>query len=224
MQGVRMAEKKKLVFLRNMIDTVLSFEDYMKERDEELSQLSADRLEQLYKQTEAMLGQTLQEAEVVSLLEEMLGKLQKEPAVKPKQMIPPNVWKEQEFCGETELFLPQEEKEAYMETTLLEERLCVPFLVRKKTKEKIFINRDVFRIGKERSCVDYYIENDAVSRSHANIIRKKDRFFLVDQDSLNHTFLEGKQILAKQYTRLESGQSFVLANEEFDFYYEPIGK
>lgn len=224
MQSIRMAEKKKLVFLRNMVDSLLSLEDYVTERDGELSKTFADSLESLYKQTDDMLGQTLREADVIPLLEETLLMWKESAEIESKQVIPPVIANEQELYGETELFMPPNQQNIFIETTLLEGQMRLPFLIRTKTKEKIFINRDIFKIGKERKQVDYYVDNDAVSRSHADIIRKKDHFFVVDQDSLNHTFLEGKQIPAKQYTRLESGQSFVLANEEFIFYYEPISK
>ena len=50
--------------------------------------------------------------------------------------------------------------------------------------------------------------------------RKKDSFYVVDRDSLNHTFLEGRKLPPKKYVKLESGQSFVPADEEFTFYYE----
>lgn len=173
------------------------------------------------------LDEYLEEEAVVELLEEVLALLKekrKENSVlKPKQMIPLKpVYEKDDILGETELFQPQDSREDFKETTLLQTSMRIPFLVRKSTKEKILINRDVFKIGKERSYVDYYVDNDAVSRSHADIIRQKDIFFVIDHNSLNHTFLEGKKIPAKQYVRLESGQSFMLANEEFTFYYEAI--
>ena len=40
--------------------------------------------------------------------------------------------------------------------------------------ERIVITKDIFKIGKEQSYVDYWVsDNSAVSRSHANIIKKE---------------------------------------------------
>lgn len=231
MEGINRLEKKKLVFYRNLIDSLLSLEEYIDARDEEISDALLQRIGQLYKRTEAATGKTLCELEMAEVLEEMLDIVQNAQEEKSKsqfqQMIPPVSYQERDICGETELFEPDYRvgmENAFAETTLLHAPVCIPFLIRKSTNEKILINRDVFKMGKEKSYVDYYVENDAVSRSHADIIRKKDSFFVIDQNSLNHTFLEGKKLPPKQYVKLESGQSFVLADEEFVFYYEPYGK
>ncbi len=116
-------------------------------------------------------------------------------------------------CGKTEVL----EKKRYQRNTLR-----IPFLIRRCTQEKILINRDVFRLGKDKKRVDYDIDNEAVSRKHAEIIRKKDGFYVVDKNSLNHTFLEGRQLPIRQKVKLESGQSLTLGNEEFTFYYEAL--
>lgn len=52
-------------------------------------------------------------------------------------------------------------------------QMISPNLIRVKTNEKIIINKPVFRIGKEKSYVDYFVsDNTAVSRSHANIVTR----------------------------------------------------
>lgn len=204
-------EKKKLLLFRDVIDSLLGLEDYLLERDGMLSKELAGKMEGLYGHTNDMMKQDFCEGNMVQLFEDVLAVLQKKDAkasAKVQQIIPPRV------IGEKD--------DMTGETTLLRSPMRLPFLIRQSTKEKILINRDIFKIGKERSYVDYYVDNDAVSRSHADIIRQKDNFFVVDHNSLNHTFLEGKQIPSKQYVRLESGQSFLLANEAFTFYYEAI--
>lgn len=93
-----------------------------------------------------------------------------------------------------------------------------PYLLRKKTNEKVEINKNIFRIGKERSYVDYCIaDNSAVSRSHADIIRKNNEFYIVDNNSLNHTFLNGMQIPSSQMQKLEDYMVIKLADEVFEF-------
>ena len=93
-----------------------------------------------------------------------------------------------------------------------------PYLLRKKTNERVEINKNIFRIGKERSYVDYCIaDNSAVSRSHADIIRKNNEFYIVDNNSLNHTFLNGMQIPSSQMQKLEDFMVIKLADEVFEF-------
>ena len=93
-----------------------------------------------------------------------------------------------------------------------------PYLIRAKNNEKIPLNKPVFRIGKERSYVDYFIgDNTAISRSHANIINRNGEFFVVDTNSTNHTYVNGGMIQSNVETPLSHGTKIRLANEEFEF-------
>ena len=108
------------------------------------------------------------------------------------------------------------------ETTVLvteiNEQKPQPYLVRRKNNEKIPLNKPVFRIGKERSYVDYFVgDNPAVSRSHANIITRDDKYFIVDTNSKNHTYVNGQMIQSNDEVPIEHGSILVLANESFDF-------
>lgn len=110
------------------------------------------------------------------------------------------------------------------ETTVLDaakagaSRAATPVLVRRKNNEKIPVNKPVFRIGKEKSYVDYFVsDNTAVSRSHADIITRDGKFFIVDTNSTNHTYVNGAMIQSSMETPLNSGDTVRLANEEFEF-------
>lgn len=108
------------------------------------------------------------------------------------------------------------------ETTVLtgatEPNKVEPHLIRMKNQEKILLNKPVFRIGKERSYVDYFIgDNTAISRSHANIVNNNGTFFVVDTNSTNHTYVNGKMISSNVATRLAHGTKIRLANEDFEF-------
>ena len=93
-----------------------------------------------------------------------------------------------------------------------------PHLIRTKNNEKIPLNKPVFRIGKERSYVDYFIsDNTAVSRSHANIVDHNGEFFVVDTNSTNHTYVNGGMIQSGVETKLSHGTKLRFANEEFEF-------
>lgn len=106
------------------------------------------------------------------------------------------------------------------ETTVLsaEPQIVGPYLLRIKTGEKISLNKPVFRIGKEKSYVDYFIaDNTAISRSHANIHTENGEFFVEDTNSTNHTYVNGSIISSNIKVKLTSGDKIKLANEEFTF-------
>ena len=97
-------------------------------------------------------------------------------------------------------------------------QMIAPHLIRKKTSEKISINKPVYRIGKERSYVDYFIgDNTAISRSHANIISREGAYYIVDTNSTNHTFVNGNMINSNEEIQINHGDTIRLANEDFDF-------
>ena len=93
-----------------------------------------------------------------------------------------------------------------------------PFLIRTKNNEKIPLDKPVFRIGKEKSYVDYFIgDNTAISRSHANIVSRDGEYFVVDTNSTNHTYLNGQMLASNVETKITSGAKIRLANEDFEF-------
>ena len=93
------------------------------------------------------------------------------------------------------------------------------FLVRKKNNERIIINKDIFKLGKERSYVDHCVsDNSAVSRSHANIIKKGNDYFVVDMNSTNHSFINGMILTPQTESRINNGDTLSLGDEEFVFH------
>ena len=107
------------------------------------------------------------------------------------------------------------------DTSLLIENINTvhfPKLVRCNTGEEILINKPVFRIGKEKSYVDYFVfDNNAVSRSHADIISRGEHIFVVDLNSKNRTFINDRVLPVKYETEIFDGDVLKLANEEFVF-------
>lgn len=93
-----------------------------------------------------------------------------------------------------------------------------PYLIRLKNNEQIALNKQVFRIGKEKSYVDYFLgDNSAISRSHANIISRNGEYFVVDTNSTNHTYLNGVMIQSNVEMRLKPGDKIRFADEDFEF-------
>lgn len=121
--------------------------------------------------------------------------------------------------GETTVLVSQTAGETTVLKSTAQPGAAQPYLLRSRNGEKISLNRPVFRIGKERSFVDYLIsDNTAVSRSHANFIRKDGACFVVDTNSTNHTYINGSMIPSNVETALHDGDKVCLANEEFQFH------
>ena len=93
-----------------------------------------------------------------------------------------------------------------------------PTLYRVLTNEKISINKPVFRLGKEKSYVDYFVTNNiAVSRSHADIITRGNKYFVRDLNSKNHTYINEQMIPIQIEVEIHNGDRLKLGNEEFVF-------
>lgn len=93
-----------------------------------------------------------------------------------------------------------------------------PHLVRTKNNEIIPVNKPGFRIGKEKSYVDYFIsDNTAVSRSHANINTRDGKYYVVDTNSTNHTYVDGRMIPSSTEVEITHGTKLRFANEDFEF-------
>ena len=94
-----------------------------------------------------------------------------------------------------------------------------PSLHRILTDENISVNKPVFRLGKEKSYVDYFVTNNiAVSRSHADIITRGDRFYVKDLNSKNHTYINEQELPVHMEIEIRNGDRLKLGNEEFIFY------
>lgn len=94
-----------------------------------------------------------------------------------------------------------------------------PYLIRRSTNEQISVSKPVFRIGKERSYVDCFISNNgAISRSHADIIKRGNRFFVCDRNSTNKTYRNGYMLTPEEEVEIFDGDILQLANEEFEFH------
>lgn len=94
-----------------------------------------------------------------------------------------------------------------------------PYLIRKNSFDRIDINKPVFRIGKEKSYVDYFIgDNNTISRLHADIISRDNRYYLKDNNSTNHSYINGSMIQGNQEAELFDGAVITLSNEDFEFH------
>lgn len=94
----------------------------------------------------------------------------------------------------------------------------IPHLIRKKNNEKIPINKSFFRLGRDVSFNDYVIaDNKFIGHGHCHIITKNGEYFIVDDNSKNHTYVDGVAISPSSEIKLSHGQNVRLSNEEFEF-------
>lgn len=94
----------------------------------------------------------------------------------------------------------------------------IPYLIRRKNNERINITSSMFRIGKEKEYVDYAIlDNETISRAHADIIKINNEYFLQDNNSKNSSYINEVKLSDGQAVRLEHNSEIRLSDEVFTF-------
>ena len=133
------------------------------------------------------------------------------PAVPSRPYQAPQAPMAGEGAGETQLL-----NEGSGETTLLSEaNQQMAVLIKTRTGEKVNIGKREFKIGKERSKVDYCITNNSVSRIHAIITFENGNYYLQDNHSTNYTYLNGEVV--SQKVMLNNNDRIKFSDEEFQF-------
>lgn len=103
-------------------------------------------------------------------------------------------------------------------TTVLGASAATACLIRTSNNERINITKPYFKIGKDANRVDYCIKgNPAVSRFHASIVSKNGQYFIVDNGTTNHTYVNESMIPANVETQISNGAKIRLADEKFEF-------
>lgn len=91
-------------------------------------------------------------------------------------------------------------------------------LCRVRTGEEKAVDKGELVIGKASSRVDYCIrDNTTISRVHAKILRHGTQYFIQDNDSMNHTYVDGRQVMKGQELPIQNGSRIRLSDEEFIF-------
>ncbi|MBE5933929.1 MAG: FHA domain-containing protein, partial [Lachnospiraceae bacterium] len=94
----------------------------------------------------------------------------------------------------------------------------VPHIIRKKTGEAINITKSEFSIGKSKTKADYAIENNtAISRVHCIIVQKDGVNYIKDNNSTNHTYVNGVELEPGKEVLLKNKTVIQLGDEEFTF-------
>jgi hypothetical protein len=96
-------------------------------------------------------------------------------------------------------------------------KIC-PYLVRVNTNERVMITKAVFKIGKANRGVDYKVDdNGAISRQHAIIVQKDGAYYIKDNKSTNHTYVDDKRVEDGEEAALTHDCIVRLGDEEFQF-------
>ncbi len=91
------------------------------------------------------------------------------------------------------------------------------YITRIKGREQVVLSGQVSYLGRNSQC-DYCISgNSSIGRKHAAIQRKGDDCYLTDLGSVNGTSVNGRRMAAKESCKLQNGDRFRLADEEFVF-------
>ena len=104
------------------------------------------------------------------------------------------------------------------ETTVLSPKPVQPALSLTRVRDggSFAINQPQFRIGRDPATVDYIVsDNTAVGRHHADILEHDGGCFVVDQNSTNHTYLNGQELAPGMEYPLHDGDELTLGDEVF---------
>ncbi len=94
----------------------------------------------------------------------------------------------------------------------------VPFLQSlSNPMNKIIIDKNSILIGRLQGSVDYVIDNRAVGKIHAEIVKKGEEYYIIDLNSVNGTFVNDERIVCNTETMIKNGDKIMFANEVYTF-------
>lgn len=105
-------------------------------------------------------------------------------------------------------------------TVVLNEEVFMPpaKLVRAGDQKEVKITKPEFTIGKAYGSVDYFIDNNpAISRRHARIVLQDGKYYIIDTNSTNHVYVDGRLIPVETPVPLADGNMIRLADEVYTF-------
>ena len=93
-----------------------------------------------------------------------------------------------------------------------------PYLIRINNEERIMITKANFKIGKASFGMDYQVtDNGAISRNHCMIFVKDGVYYIRDNKSTNHTYVNGQMVKNGQDVLLTHESTIRIADEDFLF-------
>lgn len=83
--------------------------------------------------------------------------------------------------------------------------------------DKISITKSNFIIGRLANYVDYVIDNNAIGRTHAEILYKEGQYFIKDLNSKNGTYLNEERLVSNKEYAINNEDKIKFANIEYKF-------
>ncbi len=106
--------------------------------------------------------------------------------------------------GETVMLIDRPDGNAYLE--------------RLQTREIFHIYKNITKIGKQKATADICLTgNPTFSRQHCTISYSMGIYYIKDNGSLNHTYLDGQMLRPNEGCRLNNNSRIRISNEEFIF-------
>ena len=91
-------------------------------------------------------------------------------------------------------------------------------LIRMDTNQEIPITNVIFRIGKALEGMDYVVEdNSSISRHHADIMKKGNTYYILDNNSTNCTYVNEERAMPGEYVEIKGGDMIQLSDLRFRF-------
>lgn len=95
---------------------------------------------------------------------------------------------------------------------------AMPYIIRVNTKERVMVNKAVFKLGKANRGVDFTIDgNGAISRVHAIIYQRDDGCYLKDNKATNATLVDGVKLEEGQEVKLKNDATITIGGEDLIF-------
>lgn len=83
--------------------------------------------------------------------------------------------------------------------------------------EQIYmLTKDTYLVGREAGC-DILLDDARVSRKQFKLVRKRNRYYLIDNQGVNGTYVNKNKILSKDPLQLNSGDKITVLNHRFTF-------
>ena len=90
-------------------------------------------------------------------------------------------------------------------------------LVRKNTSEVIKIDKANWTIGSGRTADHCILDNKTISRNHAVIQMQGGRFYFMDNNSSNGSYVDGRRVFSGEQIELKENSVIRLSDEDFVF-------
>jgi len=109
------------------------------------------------------------------------------------------------------------EKETSLE--IIESEHKNSWIVRVKNNDVVELNQDIIRLGRSNDQVEYTIGgNSTIGRVHARLIVRDGKCYIIDNKSMNKTYLNNKELLPEKEYLLNNLDVIRLSNESFEFH------